>query len=265
MTGRWTPRAFERLAILMLAILTGCTSTGLDPRPTLRVGIAPDDPPFVFEQDGVILGIEADLIRIAADQIGRRVVFMRHPRTALFEALESGEVDVIIGGIARTPALGEDRPRDVRLTESFMQVGQLALIRASDVGRYGHFQAIKRGGVRVGYERGSAGETYVAEELPRAESFAFEDVAEGLRSLRAGRIDYFIHDAPTIWSVAGDPIYRDLLGLYRPLTEEYLVWAVRADDTALLRLLNVSISHWKREGRIETILDLWIPLRVHVR
>jgi len=146
-----------------------------------------------------------------------------------------------------------------------MQVGQLALIRAADVSRFGRIQSIRRGGVRVGYKRGTTGERFVGMELTRSLSFAFDGIEEGLRSLRAGRIDFFVHDAPTIWTLAGDSRNHDLLGLYQPLTEEYLAWAVGLDDSKLQSLLNATLAHWKREGRVEPILDRWIPVRVTVR
>ena len=111
---------------------------------------------------------------------------------------------------------------------------------------------------------GTTGERFVATELARATSFGFDDVESGLRSLRAGRIDFFVHDAPTIWRIAGDPQQRDLHGLYQLLTEEDLAWAVRRDDAELKTLLDATLEEWKREGGVEPIIDRWIPVRVTV-
>jgi polar amino acid transport system substrate-binding protein len=96
----------------------------------------------------------------------------------------------------------------------------------------------------------------------RSTSFAFDDVDSGIRSLRAGRIDFFVHDAPTVWRLAGDPTSNDLQGLYHPLTQEQLAWAVRLGDTNLHALLDATVSHWKREGLITPIVNRWIPVRV---
>jgi ABC-type amino acid transport substrate-binding protein len=258
---RLWPSLSALLALLALLAGVGCSSLAAGLRPPLRVGVSPTYPPVIFEREGEIVGIEADLARIVADEIGRRLVFERYPFLELIGALERGEVDVVMSGLSITP----ERAMRVRFTEPYMQAGQLAIIRAKDVGRFGRIQWIRRPETRVGYERGTTGEFYVADRLPRSTAFAFGSVAAGIRSLRAGRIDYFIHDAPTIWRLAGDPAHRDLVGLYRPLTEEVLAWAVRPDDSELLTLLDDTISNWKREGTIEPILDRWIPVRVHVR
>lgn len=256
MTGRSI-----RLWILLGLLLGGfgCASGRLL-QAELRVGVAPDDPPIVFEHEGEIVGIEADLAHAVAARIGRRVEFKRIPQPDLLTALEAGEVDVVMSGLAITEA----RQQRVLFTAPYMEVGQLTLIRASDIGRFGRIQSLRRSGARVGYERGTGGEQYVAEQLTRSMAFAFDDIEEGIRSLRAGRIDFLIHDAPNIWRLAGDPAHRDLVGLYRPLTQEQIAWAVRKDDRQLHALLDATLSHWRREGLIEPILNRWIPVRIRV-
>jgi len=252
-----------RLAVVMAMLLAGlaiagCSTSGRPSGPPLRVGVAPTYPPVIFEQDGQIVGIEADLARIVGESLDRPIVYERYAFADLLAALERGEIDVVMSGLSITP----ERARRVLFTEPYLQVGQLTLIRSKDIARFGRIHLIRRAGARVGYERGTTGEDYVAGELTRAVSFGFDDVDSGIRSLRAGRIDYFIHDAPTIWRMAGDPSHRDLHGLYHPLTEEHLAWAVRPGDARLRMLLDTTLAHWKRQGMIEPIVDRWIPVRI---
>jgi hypothetical protein len=73
---------------------------------------------------------------------------------------------------------------------------------------------------------------------------------EGLADSAAikGEIDAFVHDAPTIWSTVGRPLNEDeeLTGLYRPLTHEYLAWAVKKDGGEALRdFLNAALVRWQ--------------------
>ena len=226
----------------------------------LRVGVDPAYPPMVFDQDGEIVGVEADLARALGERLGRRIVFERFEGEALLLALESGKVDVLMSGLAITPEWADH----VRFVAPYMESSQLALIRSADLGRFGRIQMIRRAGARVGYEHGTPGERFVATELTRATSFGFDDVDSGLRSLRAGRIDYFIHDAPTVWRIAGDPEQRDLHGLYQRLTQEELAWAVARNDAALASSLDAAVAAWKLDGGIEKVIDHWIPVRVTI-
>lgn len=254
------PVLFLALLLASPIALPGCRSNDAPRGRPLRVGVAPGFEPVVFERDGEIVGIEPDLARDLGERLGRRVVFERFAEAALLGAVERGEVDVAMSGIAVTP----ERAARVLFTTPYMQSGQLALIRAADLARFGRIHTLRRPGARIGFETGSTGERFVATELARATSFGFDDVADGLRSLRAGRIDYFIHDAPTVWRIAGDPAQRDLHGLYQLLTDEALAWAVRRGDGALKAQLDAAIAAWQQDGRIEAVIDRWIPVRVTV-
>lgn len=262
-----TASALTHVSTLLLAGLAlfamACAGGGPSDtkHPPLRVGVAPNYPPVIFEKDGEIVGIEADLAHLVGSALGRKIVFRAYPFPELLDALDRGEIDVVMSGLSRTP----ERAERVLFTEPYMKVGQLALIRSSDIARFGRIQSIRRHGSRVGYARGTTGEQYVANNLTGAQSFAFDTVEAGVRSLRAGRIDYFVHDAPTIWQLAGDPANQDLQGLYQPLTQESLAWAVRKDDTQLLMVLNATLAAAKRNGKVDPIIDHWIPVRVTVR
>lgn len=254
----------SRLPILCFALLLACLACvhpGGSNGPVLRVGVAPAYPPVVFEQDGEIVGIEADLARGLGARLGRRIEFERFDETELIGALERGEVDVVMSGLSITP----ERAARVRFCLPYLQVGQLALIRSADLGRFGRIHTIRRPGARVGFVYGTTGERFVASELARATSFGFDDVEAGVRSLRAGRIDFFVHDAPTIWRIAGDPEQRDLHGLYQLLTQEELAWAVRRDDAELKARLDATLEQWQREGSLQPVIDRWIPVRVTIR
>lgn len=246
---------------LVGGLVAGCRTMGLTGGDVLRVGVSPDYPPVVFERDGEIVGIEADFARLVGNALDRPIVFERFAFPQLLDVLEAGRVDIVMSGVSITP----ERARRVLFTQPYMQAGQLLLIRAADVARFGRAEGIRHGGARIGYERGTTGERFVAEELDRSRSFAFDSVQEGLRSLRAGRIDYFIHDAPTVWRIAGDPKHRDLMGLYQPLTRESLAWAVQLENEPLKRQLDDLVLQWRREGLIDRVLDRWIPVRVIVR
>lgn len=247
-------------SVILCSLVVGCSTSNFlrTGSPPLRVGVSPDYPPVIFESSGEIIGIEADLAQIVGQSLDRPIEFVRLPFNDLIPSLERGEIEVIMSGMSITP----ERAKRVDFTASYMKIGQLALIRSKDISRFGRLRGLRRSGARIGYQLGTSGERYVSQQLPRAASFGFEDIEAGLRSLRADRIDYFIHDAPTVWRIAGDLRHRDLHGLYRPLTQEDVAWAVRRDATSLRTLLDATVALWKREGLIDPIIQRWIPVRV---
>lgn len=99
------------LCVLAMLLTCGCTAFPRDSAAALdrirggelRVGVA-DNPPWVRVEGGEAQGIEPDLIREWARQLGARVTFHRAAEADLAEALHRRELDVVAAGLtSRTP------------------------------------------------------------------------------------------------------------------------------------------------------------------
>jgi ABC-type amino acid transport substrate-binding protein len=235
-------------------------ATGLS---RIRVGLATNYPPVAFKENGSIKGIEPDLARQLSDDSGLDVSLVEMAWDKLIPALRDGQIDVIMSGMSIT----EERTKLVSFAEPYLRVGQMSLIRAEDIADLAEPSVLFSKSWRVGFMNNTTGEFFARGNLPRSELVGFDSIEAGIAALHAKRIDYFIHDAPTIWRITLDLKTRDdaLLALFNPLTEEYLAWAARKSDTALLELLSTYISQWKRNGRLQQILNRWIPVRVELR
>jgi polar amino acid transport system substrate-binding protein len=262
-------RDLNRRAVLGLALASlvwlGCAGAGGGERDAgsapLRVGISPDYAPIAFREDGELTGIEPELARMLAADLGRELDFVERPFPQLIPALEAGEIDVIMSGMSVTP----ERARRVAFATPYLTVGQMALVREADLARVGHPDALRASGARVGFEEGTTGARFVLETLSGADARGFANPDAGVAALRAGEIEYFIHDAPTVWHFALAPDNGGLSGLFTPLTQEYLAWAVAREDVALRARIDATIAAWMEEGRLGPVLLRWIPLRVEVR
>jgi ABC-type amino acid transport substrate-binding protein len=138
----------------------------------------------------------------------------------------------------------------------------MAILHRDRIAQLGRVSELARADRRVGFVGGTTGEQYVREALTASLPFSFGSVGEGKQAVRDGLIDYFIHDAPTAWRLSMDSYQTDLLGLYKPLTQEYLAWAVRKNDTELKNRLDALVRRWKTEGVIHPIVSKWVPVRV---
>lgn len=262
------PAPVWRSLLMMLAlaalpvVVAGChhapPRTSHDPS-ILRVGIATVYPPLAFKENGEIKGVEVDFAHQLAKDLGLELTFVELPWTGLIPALTEGRVDVIMSGMSIT----EERSKLVDFTQPYLRVGQMALIRKADYQRLRGSAAMNQPTSRVGFQTGTTGEAFVRRKLTRAQLKGFATPEEGIAALRAGEIDFFVHDAPTIWRETGgfDKKAPDLIGRYTPLTEEYLAWAVRKDDGPLRDRLNAELLHWRENGQLDAILDHWIRVR----
>lgn len=243
------PAACVALALLL------CACAG----PPLRVGTSADYAPLAFEENGALHGVEIELAERVAAALGRPLALERIRFDELIPALRAGRIDVIMTGMSIT----EERGALVRFARPYLRVGQMALIRAAEWDRRRGIAAMNRRESRVGFRSATTSEIFVRAHLPHAQAVGFDSVEAGVASLRAGSIDYFVHDAPTIWRIVGGfaSDERELVGLYEPLTEENLAWAVRQEDEALAARLDALVEAWQADGSLEEILDRWIPVR----
>jgi len=227
--------------------------------PPLRVGIAPIYPPLAFKKGGELDGIEPEFARRLGERLGRSVTLTELPWDQLLIALGDRRVDVVMSGMSITAA----RKRQALFTDSYLQVGQMALIRGDDYERLSGKGALNQEDVRVGYPTGTTSEDYVQKALVRAVQRGFASSGDGISALRNAQIDAWVQDAPAIWRVTGG-FFSDeeqLRGLYTPRTVEHLAWAVRSDDTALAATLNEALRVWKADGTVDDVIDDWIRVR----
>jgi ABC-type amino acid transport substrate-binding protein len=245
-------------ALVTLALLGACASEAPLRGPEVRIGVTPDLEPIVFEQEGRIAGVEADLARELAKDLGWRIRWVRVAREDQIDALVKGRVDVLMTGLVVT----EDRRRAVDFTDPYLEIGQMALVREEDRPRLAPATQMFITPARVGFERGTTGEQALGGRLARSRVLAYDSVEDGLAALREGKIDYFVHDAPTVWRHAHDP---GLAGLFRPLTRDSLAWAVRRTDPKLRQEMNAVLARMAEDGRLQAILERWVGPRVAAR
>ncbi len=242
-------------AICLLLITSTAAAAG-----ALRVGMSADYPPLHFKQDGRYLGIEADAAKAVGEIISRPVEIVEIPFKQLIPALLAGKVDVLMSGLSVTA----ERSREVRFTDPYLRVGQMAIMHKSKLGRFSQPWSVYREGVRIGVEPGTTGAAFAERELQDAQISYFDDPESAFKGLRNDIIDLYIHDAPTSWQLANGMENDDLISLYSPLTEEMLAWAVAPDNTALLAELNRALALMNQNGTLQYILNRWIPVTVEV-
>jgi len=224
-------------------------------QPRLRVGITPNYPPLAFKQNGKLAGVEVDFADKLGPALNMQVELIETPWENLIPALRDQRIDMIMSGMSIT----DERKQLVSFTHPYLRVGQMMLLRRADASRLRTNQAINQPNTRIGFVAETTGQTYVRQHFKRAQAQGFESVDAGVAALRAHQIDVFVHDAPSIYSLtAGD---SRLVGRFEPLTEEYLAWAVRNDDTALLDSLDTVLTQWNSDGTLDSVLSKWIKIR----
>ena len=151
--------------------------------------------------------------------------------------------------------------REVRIafTTPYLRAGQMVLVRGEDSQKYPSAASIKKTIRNVGFVKGTTGDFLVHKEFQLARKTPFSSPEKGVQSIVEERIDFFIHDAPVIWWLASEREAEGLAPLPSLLTEEYLAWGIRKDDTKLLESANTLLDTWKNDGRLRKLIKHWMP------
>jgi len=246
------------LLIVAMLFLGGCattstTSSTAAPAPdVLRVGIATGLPPLAFKSRGEFTGVEPDLARAMAAEMGKTVQFVEMRWEDLTDALLDGKVDIIMSGMTITPA----RLMRVNFADPYLKAGQTILARRTDAVliQVSLFDAK----TKIGAQKATTGDFWAKQNCARNDRRLFTTASLGAKALVSGQIDAFICDAPVNWWLASENEAAGLVVVGGYLTDESLGWAIRKDDPALLEAANRFIAEGRENGELEAIIRNWI-------
>jgi len=242
--------------ISVVFFLTACRTTGAKSGATagdLMVGVCPDYPPLMFQQNGRILGAEVDLASELGKALGRPVRFMEISWEDQIDALLQGRIDIIMSGMTITDA----RKVRIAFSDPYLQLGIMALVRTRDAKKYDSMESIFNGDPRIGVKKGSTADVF-ANRNCRSTAITYVLPTDAHFFLVNRRIDVFLHDGPgVIWLAAEHE--ADLEVIRKPLTRDEIAWGLRKDDPELLASVNRILAKWKSDGTLQRILDKWLP------
>jgi len=218
-------------------------------RGELVVGSDAAYPPFEFvDKDGNIVGIDIDIAKAIADHLKVKLRVVNTSFDGIIPALLAKKFDMIISAMTITP----ERAKQVDFSIPYYNAGQLITVREDD-NRIKSEKDLQ--GKIVAVQLGTTGQFY-AESLPGIKEIRkFETVDGAFWELKNGRVDAVIADDLT--SLAFVRSTKGLKVINKLLTKEQYGIAVRKEDKALLREINIVIARLKKEGVIEKLREKW--------
>lgn len=243
-------------AALSMLFCTSCTTTEVQTREesSLRVGVTPNMPPMIYEYEGEVLGLEADFAELLAEEVGRKLVLVELDWTDQIEALEKGEIDIIMSGMTIT----FPRKNRVSFAAPYMRSGVGALIRKEDYNRLQVRSVLLSSHKSIGVEEATTGEELVEKVIPGAEVITRESIFDLRQMLIDKKVEAVVHDLPTLWFAASANEKDGLIVAPYTLMPEYMAWAVNSSDAELLAQVNTAIAKWNEDGTTAGVIKKWL-------
>lgn len=220
----------------------------------LRVGLDPTFEPFeVAAGDGPI-GIDVDLAKAIGDQLGLEVNYAYFGYDGLYDALATGQVDLLLSALVVAP----ERMEDFAYTSAYFDAGQALFVPAgSDVSGMAGLN-----GRRLAVELGTLGHVEAQawqRRLSELTVTAYPSVDAALATVLDG-----VADAALVDHVSGR-LYANqgsrpaaLLRVPEVVAPEPYAIVLRIDDEALYQQVEGALDTVRTSGQLEEIIIRWL-------
>lgn len=161
------------------------------------LGTNAEYPPFEWVEmvDGEqeYLGIDLDLARMIADEIGVELVVSDQAFNALIPAIQAGKIDMAIASMSYT----EERAEQVDFSEVYFETKNLFAVPVDKVGNYTSLEDFAS--VKIGVLKASVQEQMIKEQYPETEIVSMNKNGDLIESLKSGRVDAVLMDNVVIY------------------------------------------------------------------
>jgi len=251
-------KLISSILISSTLVFFGCSSNGT-PTPKkkedLVVGMSINYAPIAFKNNGKAAGLEADFAQALAKELNRKLRIKILPWEQLSMALKTDIVDIVMAGVSIT----EKRNQFALFSDPYMNISQMAVMRVGDSA-----PSIENHGrnSRIGYIYSTTGEAFVKDNFYASTPQGYNTVKKGIAAVMNKDIDYFFHDAPSIWYYTAELSLNGIMGWYVPYTEERLAWAFTLKHAKLRDEVNLILKKWREDGTLNRMIQKWIRVRV---
>jgi ABC-type amino acid transport substrate-binding protein len=220
----------------------------------LRVGMTASQPPFSMKAlDGSIIGYDADLAMVLAESMGVELKIVETPFSELINALERGDIDIIMSGMTITM----ERNMKVAFVGPYILSGNSILTRSPEFSKAEESEQLNANSVRLAVLKGSTSETYVKNEMPDAEITLVENYDDAVNMLVEGKTDIMVADFPICAYEALVHPEKGLITIAQPLTIEPIGVAISPNDPLLLNLVENYMSSLAMIGVLDALEAKW--------
>ncbi len=220
-------------------------------RGKIRVGMDIFVPYAMKDKKGELVGLEIDVAKQLAKDMGVEVEFVPTKWSGIIPALIADKFDVIIGGMTVTPK----RNLKINFTEPYYYTSQglLANKKMTDGFSIADFNSPD---VTIAARLGSTAALAAKENFPQAQLRLFDDEPAAVQEVKNGRVHAMVGGQPLPSHMAADSP-ATLVAYDDQLLKEPISFGIRKGDVDTLNYFNNWIETARSKGTIDKLYDYW--------
>lgn len=219
---------------------------------TITFATSPDYPPFENLEDGEYVGLDMDLGRAIAEELGLKCEYTNIDFDGILPAIVAGgQADAGLSGISVTP----EREEQVDFSTPYYVDNQAVATMSSDttITEDNATDALNQEGVKIAVQSGSTGEAFAGENFPNAELVSFPNFTDAFAAVASGQANAVCGNSAVVSQMLSGA-YTDLHTVYTSATGEEYAIAVSKDNPELLAAINDAIEKLDKDGTIDELI-----------
>lgn len=206
-------------------------------------------PPYEYHDGGEIVGIDAEIAKAIADELGLELEIEDIAFDSIIPELTSGKADFAMAGMT----VDETRAKSVDFSDTYAKASQKIIVTEdSEIAVPDDLK-----GKIVGVQQGTTGDIYVTDlEADGTTTERFNKGFEAVQALSQGKIDAVVIDEQPAQVFVEQT--EGLKVLDESFTEEEYAAAVNKGNTALLDAINAALADLDESGKLDEIVAKYI-------
>ena len=238
----------KKTVLVILAVsmmLTLCACGGSSKKLVMATNAA--FPPYEYVEGNEIIGIDAEIAKLIADDIGRELVIEDMAFDSVIAAVQTGKADIAMAGLTIT----EDRKQNINFSDPYTEAAQVIIVKTDSTVANPDDLEGKTRGVQIG----TTGDIY-AEDIEGATIERYSKYFEAINALTQDKIDAVIVDREPAKVFVNEN--ADLKLIDEEFTLEEYAIGVAKENTELLDQINASLKKLQDSGKIDEIINKYI-------
>ncbi len=206
-------------------------------------------PPFESKDgSGNVVGVDADIAKAIADELGVELVVEDMEFDSLPAALKSGKIDIIGAGYTEN----DERLQEMDFSNKYFTAEQIVVVKAGNTAITDK-DSLK--GKKIGVQTGTTGDLECASKIEGAEVNRYDSMQLACEDVKNGKLDCVIGDNYTIGFIL-DKMNGELVKVDGiSYDSEQYGFAVVKGETELLEEVNKVIDKLVQDGEIDKMVD----------
>lgn len=235
------------IILLSTAMLLGLSACGASSSQKLVMATNAAFPPYESVEGNEIIGIDPEIAKLIADDLGRELVIEDMAFDSIIAAVQSGKADIAMAGLTVT----EDRKQNINFSDPYTEAAQVIVVKKdSPVTSPDDLE-----GKTVGVQIGTTGDIY-AGDIADATIERYSKYFEAINALNQDKIDAVIVDREPAKVFVNDS--DELKMIDKEFTLEEYAIGVAKENTELLDQINASLKKLQESGEIDKIINKYI-------